>query len=96
MRGPEIPGRDLVPAAPDAGTGVVGTMHLVDGELVVRMRPAGRDATARRVPREPDPEPTTLSSLPFMRYVGPLTPAETAQWYVDAARWSRPWWRRWL
>jgi hypothetical protein len=82
-------------------TEVVGTVHMVDGELVVHLQPSGvREATTRRLPRDPDPQPTTLAALPFMRYVGPLTADQAAQCRADVARrqarrqrsWRR-WWR---
>ena len=78
-------------------TGVVGTVRLVDGELVVHLQPSvARDVTTRRLAREPDPEPTTLAALGFMRYVGPLTPEQVVQWHADRARLrARRWWRWW-
>jgi hypothetical protein len=84
---------ELVPAG--AQTDVVGTAHMVDGELVVRMRPAVRDVTARPVHRG---DPDTLAGFGFMRYVGPLTGAEQARHYAALARRERrqQGWRRWL
>lgn len=78
-------------------TDVVGTVRMVDGELVVRVEPSRvREVTVRRLAGEPDPQPTTLAALPFMRYVGPLTPDEAARLRAEVARWeARPWWRRW-
>jgi hypothetical protein len=61
---------ELVPAG--AQTDVVGRAHMVDGELVVRVRPSGvRDVTARPVHRG---DPDTLAGFGFMRYAGPALP----------------------
>lgn len=88
---------DLVPvsirvAGSDTRTEVVGTVGMVEGELVVRIRPTQyQEVTGRRVVPTPD---TGLAPHPFagtcLRYMGPLTDA-------DLARLSRPWWspRRW-
>lgn len=80
--------------ATGAQTDVVGTARLVDGELVVRMRPSGvRDVTGR---------PVTLRAptrqLGCLTYMGPLTGAARAEHLADLARWERrrQWWRRWL
>lgn len=95
------PGSALVPVADLSAvarcTDVVGTVRMVDGELVVRVEPSRvREVTVRRLAGEPDPQPTTLAALPFMRYVGPLTPDEAARLRAEVARWeARPWWRRW-
>lgn len=90
------PGTGLVPASRERSTEVLGTLEMVGGELVVRVRPqqAPRDVTVRPVGARPDP--TTLAHIPWMRYVGPRTPQERAQFWVEVARWeARPWWRRW-
>jgi hypothetical protein len=81
---------ELVPA--NSQTGVVGTVHMVDGELVVRMRPSGvQDVTARPVHRG---DPDTLAGFGFMRYVGPSTGGQRVEHYAPPARRER--WRRWL
>lgn len=102
----EDPGAALVAVtharALPQSTEVVGTVCMVDGELVVHLQPSAvREATTRRLPRDPDPQPTTLAALPFMRYVGPLTADQAAQCRADVAHrqarrrsWRR-WWRWW-
>jgi hypothetical protein len=85
---------ELVPTGPQ--TDVVGTAHMVDGELIVRMRPSGaQDVTAQPVHRG---DPDTLAGSGFMRYVGPLTGAERTEYYAALARRERrrQRWRRWL
>lgn len=79
-------------------TEVVGTVEMAGGGLVVRVEPARvREATARRLPRESDPVPTTLAGVAGMRYVGPLTPAQALRCRAEIARWqARPRWRRWV
>ncbi|PZS34684.1 MAG: hypothetical protein DLM61_03190 [Pseudonocardiales bacterium] len=93
--------RALVPitttlAVPDAQTDVVGTVHLVEGELVVRIRPTQhRDVTTQPVHRHyPGCECRIAGTV---RYVGPMTPADRAQCNADVVAWwdARPWWRRW-
>lgn len=86
---------ELVPTG--ARTDVVGTVHAVDGELVVRMRPSGvRDVTGRPVrPQVP------TRQLGCLTYVGPLTGAARAEHLADLARWERrrqrrQRWRGWL
>lgn len=69
---------------------------MVDGELIVRVRPTGvQDVTARPVHCG---DPDTLAGFGFMRYVGPLTGADRAEHYAALARLERRQqrWRRWL
>lgn len=70
---------ELVKAGVATPTDVVGTVHLVDEELVLRIRPAYRDTTTRPIHRQPADQPGTLSALGFMRYVGPCSPAAVAE-----------------
>jgi hypothetical protein len=80
------------------GSAVLGTARLLDGELIVQLRPTTyRDVTGHPVGPSPDVEvaPHPLARL-GLRYVGPLTPAEAARIQADVAWWdARPWWRRW-
>ena len=99
------PGHDLVPVSipgtgPDTRTDVVGTVRMVNGELVVQIRPNQyQDVTGRRVVPNAEVE---VASHPLARtcltYVGPLTGTARAQHFAILARLSRPWWspRRWL
>lgn len=91
------PGTELVSAAaPERSTGVLGTVDMAGGELVVRVRPQRqpRDVTVRPVGSRPDP--TTLAAVSCMRYVGPLTPAQAAEHHQIVAYCRRhPWWA-WL
>lgn len=97
----EVPGSALMPVADfpvvTRSADVVGTVRVVDGELVVRVAPPRvRHATTRQLPREPDPQPITLAAVSYMRYVGPLTPAEAAEHRRILAYCRRhPWWA-WL
>jgi hypothetical protein len=91
-----MPVTDNPPAAGSAE--VVGTVVMVDGELVVRIKPTQyRDVTGRRLGPDLDiaAEPHPLARL-GLRYVGPLTPEQAAWFWAEVARWdARPWWRRW-
>jgi hypothetical protein len=91
-----VPVTDLPPVT--RATGVVGTVVMADGELVVRIKPTQyRDVTGRRLGPGPDVEvaPHPLARL-GLRYVGPLTPAQADALRAQVARWdARPWWRRW-
>jgi CubicO group peptidase (beta-lactamase class C family) len=97
--GPEsalVPVTDMPPA--ERSTEVAGTVGMVDGELVVRIKPTQyRDVTSRRVSPDSGIEvaPHPLARL-GLRYVGPLTPEEAARFRAEVARWqTRPWWRWW-
>jgi hypothetical protein len=91
-----VPVTDLAPVARSAE--VVGTVRVLDGELVVRIRPAQyRDVTGRPVGTNRDVE---VAEHPLarlgLRSVGPLTPEEAARFRADVAWWdARPCWRRW-
>lgn len=91
-----VPVTDIPPVTGSAG--VVGTVGMVDGELLVRIKPTQyRDVTGRRLGPDPDvavaPHPLARLGL---RYVGPLTPEQAARFRAEVARWdARPWWRRW-
>jgi hypothetical protein len=91
-----VPVTDLPPVTGSAE--VVGTVGMVDGELVVRIKPTQhRDVTGRRVGPDPDVEvpPHPLARL-GLRYVGPLTPEQAARFRAEVAHWeARSWWRRW-
>jgi hypothetical protein len=99
----ENPGSALVPVTdipPVPGSAeVVGTVRMLEGELVVRIKPTQyRDVTGRRLGPDPhvevEPHPLARTCL---RYVGPLTPERAARLRAEAARWdARPWWRRWI
>lgn len=90
--------RDADPSAMSAE--VVGSVHRVGDELVVRLRPSYRDAMTR--PMAPRPEPTTLAGVGCMRYVGPCVGADAARVYrtVEFCQrhpflgWLRGWTRR--
>jgi DNA-binding transcriptional LysR family regulator len=98
------PGSALVPVTnipPVTGSAeVVGTVGMVDGELVVRIKPTQyRDVTGRRLGPDPDVE-VDVKQHPLarlgLRYVGPLTPEQAARFRAEVARWDAPlWWRRW-
>ena len=91
-----MPVADLPPVTGSAE--VVGTVVMTDGELVVRIKPTQyRDVTGRRLSPDPDlavaPHPLARSCL---RYVGPLTPEQTARFLAEVTAWdARSWWRRW-
>jgi hypothetical protein len=93
-----MPVTDLPPVARSAE--VVGTVRMLDGELVVRIRPTQyRDVTGRPVGPSPSPG-VEIPEHPLarlgLRYVGPLTPEEAARFQADVTWWdARPWWRRW-
>jgi hypothetical protein len=95
-----VPVTDNPPAAGSAE--VVGTVGMVDGELVVRIKPTHyRDVTGRRLGPDPDVEvdvavePHPLARL-GLRYLGPLTPEQAARFQAEVAHWdARPRWRRW-
>lgn len=93
-----------LPAVPDTtASEVTGRLEMVDGELVLRLRPARvRDVTATPI----DPEPVhrhyrgcECRLFGTLRYVGPVTPelrAETDR--LDAYWMDPPWWSplRWI
>lgn len=91
-----VPGTELAPVA--RSRAVVGTVRMLDGELVIQVRPTQyRDVTGRRL--GPDPE-VEVAAHPLarscLRYVGPLTSEQAARFRADVARWdARPWWGRW-
>jgi hypothetical protein len=96
-------GAEIVPvpnlAHTARSTEVVGTVAMVDGELVVQVQPTReyRDVTGRPVGPSPDVE---VAQHPLarlgLRYVGPLTPEEAARVRAEVARWEAlPRWRQW-
>jgi hypothetical protein len=105
------PGSALVPVTdipPVTGSAeVVGTVGMVNGELVMRIKPTHyRDVTGRGragpPPHPPPPPPPPPPAEPHplarlgLRYVGPPTPEEAARFGAQVARWEvRSWWRRW-
>ncbi|PZS39956.1 MAG: hypothetical protein DLM62_05560 [Pseudonocardiales bacterium] len=87
----------LLPAIPNtkpAPGEVVGHVELVDGEMVVRLRPTRhRDVTTRPVHRHYPGCDCRIAET--VRYMGPMTPTDRARLHADVAWWdARPWWRR--
>lgn len=77
---------------PRAAVDVAGTVERDGDELVFRMKPSGPPVGLPAIAAPPDP--TTLAHLGFMRYVGPLTPAQATETRLIIERWDRQ--PRWL
>lgn len=95
---------NTLPAVPGTTTGeVTGRVEMLNGELVVRLRPARvRDVTATPVHQEPvhrHYRGCECRLFGTLRYVGPVTPelqAETDR--LDTYWMDPPWWSplRWI
>lgn len=83
---------DPLPAVPDTAGEIAGRVELVDGEMVVRLRPSlARDVTTRPVHRH---YPGCDCRVGRLAYAGPGTPAHRARhdqdlrYFMNPPRWS--------